>query len=146
MGKVYCPFQYLLKCHILCIQAWFCRERCYQKCNRVFADNRITVSLRICSMVFVDRYPGLQRLPSSCHHHVNDTFLVGNTVCFRPFQHFIVSRNKLHATRISAKYIYALPHQKFLPQILHCCPVMEKGRWFSLSYFLCQICGGLKGR
>ena len=84
MGKVYCPFQYLLKCHILCTQVWFCRERCYQKCKRVFADNRITVSLRICRMVFVDRYPGLQRLPSSCHHHVNDTFLVGKAVCFRP--------------------------------------------------------------
>ena len=60
------------------------RERCYsKKWKIVFADNRIAVSLRICRMVFVGRYPGLQGY-SSFHHHVNDTFWVGNAVCSRP--------------------------------------------------------------
>ena len=89
MGKAYCPFQDLLKCHILYIQAWFWKwmlpkgNMLFQKWESVFADNRIAVSLRICRMVFVGRYPGLQGYSSS-HHHENDTFRVDNAVCFRP--------------------------------------------------------------
>ena len=51
----------------------------------------------------MDDYTGLQKLPSNCHHHVNETFLVGNADHLRPV--FIVCRNEMHANRVSAKHL-----------------------------------------